>query len=152
MAAGNYMFGAGTLTVGGVAIGTQQGGSIDIDADTVELFGAYEFPVDVASGKKKVTGKFSHGEIQAEAIDKLLGSTSGVVDNKLMGAAAPFAISWTGTYRGKTGTFSLAACVFKKLTVKWGNATHVITDAEFAAFDDGTGHVLTFTMAAASGG
>ncbi len=150
MAAGNYMFGAGTLTVGGTVVGTQQGGSLDITAETVELFGAYEFAVDVASGKKKVDGKFSNGELQAALIGVLLGHTpvAGSIDltNQLMGAAQPFAINWVGAYRGVTGTYSFAACIFKKLSMKWGNATHQIYDAEFSVFDDGTGHVLTFAV------
>lgn len=75
-----FEFGAGVLTglrndISGTQtprrFGTLQDVQIDFAADAKELFGSNQFPVDVARGKTKITGKAKFATIQATAYNDL---------------------------------------------------------------------------------
>lgn len=70
-----YVFGTGqlfTTPVGGGApfrFGALQDVSVDFSADVKQLFGQYQFPLDVARGKTKVEGKAATGQVNASAFN-----------------------------------------------------------------------------------
>lgn len=70
-----YTFGTGNLyttPVGGGApfrFGALQDVSIDFSADVKQLFGQFQFPLDVARGKTKIEGKAATGQINASAFN-----------------------------------------------------------------------------------
>lgn len=72
-----YVFGTGQLfatPVGGGAplkFGALQDVSIDLSADTKELYGQYQFALDTARGKTKVEWKASTGNIDAAAFNQV---------------------------------------------------------------------------------
>jgi len=72
-----YSFGTGqlfTMPVGGGAplrVGALQDVSVDFSSDIKQLFGQYQFPLDVARGKTKIEGKAGTGEINATAFNNI---------------------------------------------------------------------------------
>lgn len=67
-----YAFGTGNLyiTPSGlnptpISIGAIQEASVDFDGDAKALYGQYQFPLDTARGKTKITGKFGTGKMQS---------------------------------------------------------------------------------------
>lgn len=72
-----YVFGTGQLfamPVGGGAplkFGALQDVSVDFNGDIKQLYGQYQFALDVARGKTKIEWKASTGNIDAEAFNQL---------------------------------------------------------------------------------
>ncbi len=72
-----YMFGTGQIystPVGGGApmrLGALQDVSVEFSGDTKQLFGQYQFPLDVARGKTKIEGKIGSGNIDVAAFNSL---------------------------------------------------------------------------------
>lgn len=54
-----------------IRVGVLQDCQVDFSGDIKELFGQYQFPVDVARGKNKITGKCKFAEISAGAFNSL---------------------------------------------------------------------------------
>lgn len=54
-----------------IRLGVLQGMSLDISADTKELFGQNQFAIDVARGKQKITGKVMYAQIAGRALNNL---------------------------------------------------------------------------------
>lgn len=150
-----FMFGVGALTVNSTVVGTLQDLAISVEGSPVELWGSNDFAEDVATGRKKVTVTAKSGSLQGDLIASMLGVTASGTTTKTvdvspasLGAGAPFAISWTGTYRGKTATFTLPACIPTKFGGALANDKHTVIDLAFQAFKDATtGKVLTIVVA-----
>ena len=72
-----YTFGTGQLysvpTGGGdpLRIGALQDVSIEFSGDVKQLFGQYQFPLDVARGKTKIEGKIGSGNIDVAAFNTI---------------------------------------------------------------------------------
>lgn len=72
-----YMFGTGQLfatPVGGgnpLRIGALQDVSIEFSGDIKQLYGQYQFPLDVARGKTKIEGKIGTANIDVGAFNQL---------------------------------------------------------------------------------
>lgn len=72
-----YTFGTGQLysvpTGGGnpLRIGALQDVSVEFSGDVKQLFGQYQFPLDVARGKTKIEGKIGSGNIDVAAFNTL---------------------------------------------------------------------------------
>src|SRR5690606_8944968 len=49
--------------------GALQDVSVDFSADVKQLFGQYQFPLDVARGKTKIEGKAATGQVNASAFN-----------------------------------------------------------------------------------
>jgi len=70
-----YVFATGdmfTVPVGGgnpFKFGALQDVSVDFSADVKQLFGQYQFPLDVARGKTKIEGKAATGQVNAAAFN-----------------------------------------------------------------------------------
>lgn len=71
-----YNFATGDLFVTTVAgltplkIGALQDVSVDFSADVKQLFGQYQYPLDVARGKTKVEGKAASGNVDVSAFNQ----------------------------------------------------------------------------------
>lgn len=80
-----YMFGTGQLfasDVGGgnpIRIGALQDVSVEFSGDIKQLFGQYQFALDVARGKTKIEGKFGSGNIDVAAFNALFFNQAGGV-------------------------------------------------------------------------
>jgi hypothetical protein len=84
-----FEFGSGNMwaipthTIAGVAItyptpvpfGAIQEGSVEISGNLKELYGQYRFPLDVAAGQSKITGKARGADINAALFNLIFGST-----------------------------------------------------------------------------
>lgn len=72
-----YTFGTGQLysvpTGGGnpLRIGALQDVSVEFSGDVKQLFGQYQFPLDVARGKTKIEGKIGSGNIDVAAFNTI---------------------------------------------------------------------------------
>lgn len=72
-----YVFATGqlyTTPVGGGAplrIGALQDVSVEFSGDVKQLFGQYQFPLDVARGKTKIEGKIGTGNIDVSSFNEL---------------------------------------------------------------------------------
>jgi hypothetical protein len=102
-----FMFGAGNLylTPSGtnptpVRVGTLQDVSMDISFEQKELYGNKQFPVMVARGKGKITGKAKAGEFHGALIQSLLsgatkatGRKIGVVESDSVPGSSPFTVT-----------------------------------------------------------
>lgn len=72
-----YMFGTGQIystPVGGGApmrLGALQDVSVEFSGDTKQLFGQYQFALDVARGKTKIEGKIGSGNIDVAAFNSI---------------------------------------------------------------------------------
>ncbi len=79
-----YTFGAGTLLARRTDLATQQvsllatieSWNIDLDQELIMLVGQYKFPVDIAPGEAKITGKIKQARVQSYLMNNtLLGQT-----------------------------------------------------------------------------
>lgn len=85
-----YMFGTGQLfatPVGGgnpLRIGALQDVSIEFSGDIKQLYGQYQFPLDVARGKTKIEGKIGTANIDVAAFNTLFfgGSVTNNAEKK----------------------------------------------------------------------
>lgn len=72
-----YVFGTGQLYAtppgGGTPLrfGALQDVGVDFSADTKQLFGQYQFPLDVARGKTKIEWQASSGQIDVESFNQI---------------------------------------------------------------------------------
>lgn len=73
-----YVFGTGqlyALPTGGngapLRFGALQDVGVDFSADTKQLFGQYQFPLDVARGKTKIEWQASSGQIDVESFNQV---------------------------------------------------------------------------------
>ena len=87
-----YVFGTGqiySMPAGGGAplrIGALQDVSVDLSADTKELFGQNQFALDSARGKTKVEWKAASGNIDVEAFNRVFFGQTVVADSELLQA------------------------------------------------------------------
>lgn len=151
-----YFFGSGALTLGGQSVGTLQDVSLDINFNTVTLHGSKQFPVAVARGAATCKGRAKSAEVQGQVIAQVLGVTEsvpgegGTMSNQDMGSGATLQVVWTGTYGGKTVTYTLLAAVLTKYSFAVKNDNFYSADVEFEAFaDSGTGNVLSYSIVSA---
>lgn len=105
-----YVFGTGQLfamPVGGGAplrFGALQDVSIDLSADIKELYGQYQFALDVARGKTKIEWKASSGNIDVEAFNQVYFGQTVVADNELLQA-----FNEVGTVPASPGPYTVTA-------------------------------------------
>ena len=67
--------GAAIVTPTPIPFGAIQEGSIEITGSLKELYGQYQYPIDVASGSKKITGKAKAAKITAALFNLAYGAT-----------------------------------------------------------------------------
>lgn len=86
-----YVFGTGqlfALPVGGVGaplrFGALQDVSVDFSGDIKELYGQYQFALDVARGKTKIEWKASSGNIDIEAFNQIFFGETVTLDDELI--------------------------------------------------------------------
>lgn len=147
--------------------GTLQEGGIDFSADTKQLFGQYQFPVDVARGKVKIEGKAKMGQISGAIFNDLyFGETKAATlyqvsaDKAATIPATPgpytvTAANTTGfadlgvTYSATGVPFTVVASSPAVGEYSVNTSTGVYT---FAAADQGVAVKLNYSYTAASGG
>jgi hypothetical protein len=121
-----YTFGTGALFAvrGDVAnstpvkFGALQEASVEFSASSKELYGQYQFPLAVARGKAKITGKAKFGQIQGRAFfDLFFGQSPSTGQTTLANAEAqsvpassPYTVQVTNhaTYVGDLGVIYAA--------------------------------------------
>jgi len=102
-----YTFGSGALFAvrGDVAnstpvkFGALQEASVEFSASSKELYGQYQFPLAVARGKAKITGKAKFGQIQGRAFfDLFFGQSPSVGQTTLANAEGQSVPTGGGPY------------------------------------------------------
>lgn len=159
-----YQFSIGTLNISPVngtpfTLGTVQDVSVDFDITLKELYGSYEYPVDIAPGTRKINGKAKFANINGQQLNDafLKGSHTGSAapggtstisyTNQLVGTNIPnFSLVWALNYGGKSFTLTLNRCVSKKLTFTGKLEDYIIPDFDFQAYADGNGAVYSLVM------
>lgn len=154
-----YMFGTGQIyssPVGGAGplrIGALQDVSVEFSGDTKQLFGQYQFALDVARGKTKIEGKIGSGNIDVAAFNNLFfnGSLTPNSEKKQSineAGTIPASSTYTITV-ANAGTFYLdlgVALVASGVQLKY-QSSGTPADGEYSV-NTGTG-VYTFNSAQA---
>jgi hypothetical protein len=156
-----YQFSVGTIQISPTngtpfTLGTVQDVSIDIDITLKELFGSYEFPVDIAPGTKKISGKAKFANISASQLNDLFfkgslnpGTSTVTYTNQLVGTQVPsFQLVWTLNYLSKSWIFTLNKCISKKMTFSGKLEDYIIPDFDFQAFADSSNGVYSLVAVA----
>lgn len=156
-----YVFGTGQLfatPVGGGAplrFGALQDVSIDLSADTKELYGQYQYSLDAARGKTKVEWKASTGNIDVAAFNSIyFGQT---VDSGAAGGELIQAFNEAGTVPASTA-YTITVANAAKFVMDLGvyNATtglplkQVSTNPATGEYSVSALGVYTFNIAQAS--
>jgi len=155
-----FLFGAGKLsvtpTVGDDAyFGTVQEVSVDFSFSEKELYGEYQFPVDIARTQGKINIKAKAATIDAKLFNDVFfqgaaieagGRTTITVTNKLMGSSPVFALTFEVTYQGKRMTIVFPRCISSKLALAFKNEDHTIPDFDINAFAADDGRLYTVTV------
>jgi len=153
-------FGAGTLSatpvVGSPAtFAILQDVQVDLSFAEKMLYGANQFPVDVARGQGKISIKAKNAEIKAALFNDLFmggtavvaGSTTTVtVNNQPMGTTPFFSLSFSLTKDGKVTTITFPKCSSSKLGMGFKNEDYTIPELDISAFQDATGKLYTFSV------
>lgn len=154
-----------------IPVGILQDCSLDVAFTEKELYGAFQFPVDVARGQGKVSGKAKFGSINGALISAVLagsainsGTTAGAINETGVIPSTPFQITaaqsatWT-TDTGvidftagivmtrvvsgpTTGQYSVAAGIYTFATADVGHTVSLNYGYTVAG---GTGKTVTFT-------
>ena len=137
--------------------------SIDISFDLKELRGSYQFPIDVAKGNGKITGKAKHANILGAALQAALsGATSatgqilGVAGEAATIPATPFQVTVTNsaTFSADLGVLNLTSGKYMSrvasapATGQYSVAAGVYT---FAAADTTNNLAISYSYTATTG-
>jgi len=123
-----FSFGLGTLWIvppganpTPIQVGTLQEVTTNFDADVKELYGAQSFPVDVATGKRKITGKAKTAELNSALISSILAGST-ITAGQIMSARNESAVIPTGggpltplngaTFAGDGGVYDYTASLW----------------------------------------
>jgi hypothetical protein len=110
-----------------VPFGAMQDISLDISYTVKELYGLYQFPIDVARGTAKVTGKAKVARFQAQLFNQLFGETLTANEYKASYQEA-------GTVTANNITVTAAANFYLDLGVSYNsNGTPLTRGANAAA-------------------
>lgn len=150
-----YAFGSGSLaatpTVGSPrTFGALQDVNLDFSFTNKELYGSKQFPLVVARGTGKITGKAKFASIDAGLFNDLffqgtsstVGSTVTVtINNQDLGTTPFFQVVLTQTFGGKTLTITLNKCTSSKLGLATKLEDFNIPEFDFMAMADDNGVV-----------
>lgn len=165
-----YNFGVGALTLmpsganpTPVQVGVLKDVSLDISMTTKELRGAYKFPVDIAQGPGKVSGKAKYGQLNSGLIQAVIGGSKsagmkiGVIGETGTVPTTPYQItvSNSANFMEDLGVFDLNTGLYLS-RVASAPATGQYTVAAgvytFAAADTTHQMSITYSYTAASAG
>lgn len=155
-----YHFGSGQLsatpTVGSPAtFGGLQDVSIDFSFTNKTLHGSKQFPLVVARGTGKISGKAKFANINAALFNDLFfqgtkavtGSTTTItINSQDLGTTPFFSVVLTQSFRGKTMTLTLNQCTSNKLTLATKLEDFNIPEFDFEAMADDSGVVGTLVI------
>lgn len=169
-----YAFGSGTLwgvntTTNSTPMkfGVLQEGSVEFSATTKQLMGQYQFPVAVARGPGKITGKAKFARISGALYGDLffgISPSTGLVNvandesGTIPATPGPYTLTATNTatYVTDLGVYFTATGVpLTKVASAPSTGQYSVTSAgvyTFAAADQGLGVKISYTYTAASGG
>jgi len=155
-----FQFGSGTLaatpTVGSPAtFGGLQDVSVDFSFTNKQLNGSSQFPLVIARGTGKISGKAKFANIDAALFNDLffqgtkavVGNTTTItINNQVLGTTPFFSVTLTQTFRGKSMTLVLNMCTSNKLTLATKLEDFNIPEFDFEAMADDSGVVGTLTI------
>ncbi len=160
----SFFFSVGSIQITPITgaqftMGAVQDVTIDVEITLKELFGSYEFALDIAPGTKKIVGKAKAANMNAQNMNDMFfkgtftGSgavgTSGTITyaNQLVGTVVPsFQLIWNMAYKGKTLQWTLNQCVSKKLAFTGKLEDYVVPDFDFMASADQNNNVFALTL------
>lgn len=155
-----YQFGPGTLAatpqVGSpVTFGALQDVSVDFQFTSKQLNGSKQFPLVIARGTGKITGKAKFANINAALFNDLFfqgtkavtGSTTTItINNQDLGTTPFFSVTMTQAFRGKSLTLTLNMCTSNKLGIATKLEDFTIPEFDFEAMADDSGVVGTLVV------
>lgn len=155
-----YVFGTGQLysvpTGGGnpLRVGALQDVSVEFSGDIKQLYGQYQYPLDVARGKTKIEGKIGTGNIDVAAFNTIFfGQTVTSNSEKKQAINEAGSVPASSTYTitvANAATFSLDLGV--TLVSTGAPLTQVATSPAAGQYSVTSGGVYTFNVAQASAG
>jgi len=158
-----YQFGAGSLwgvdsSGNAIQFGTLQEASIETSFNTKELYGSTQFPVAVARGTGKVTGKAKFAQINGEIYNSLFFGANMVTGQVLTAngeagsipASSPYTVTVTNsaTYSEDLGVkFSDTGLPLTKVSSSPATGQYSVSAGvyTFAAADTGKGVAISYT-------
>ena len=155
-----YLFGTGRLTVTPEngeesAFGTVQEVGVDISYGEKELYGEFQFPVDIARTQGKISIKAKAARIDAKLFNDVFfqgdvvsaqGASAVTVTNRLMGSAPVFALKLEVEYKGGRMAITFPRCISNKLGLAFKSEDHLIPDFDIVAYADDDGRLYTVRM------
>ena len=136
----SVQFGMGIMRLDSITLGYMQGVTLDFSFESASLFsGDQIFPVDVRTHTGNITGNAEFADINARAINKLLGgtnSTYGKITLNANDAPSPFELLLTMETDSKTMRFVLNSVRSNKLSFNFSRENHVIPNFDFVAYAD----------------
>ena len=150
--ADGLVFGIGTLTIGGTAVGVLQNVSIDISTSSAELRGGGSLmPVKVAITERSITGSAEFAKLDPVIIEKILGGSSTGTTTKTITVKdtdkpAEFALVLKEPTDGSNVSITLPRCISTSLGMAFAYDNFMIPSFEFTAMADGTGTVMTLAL------
>lgn len=155
-----YVFGTGQLysvpTGGGnpLRVGALQDVSVEFSGDVKQLYGQYQYPLDVARGKTKIEGKIGTGNIDVAAFNTIFFGQTVTSNSEKKQAineagSVPASSSYTITV-ANAASFSLDLGV--TLVTTGASLTQVATAPAAGQYSVTSGGVYTFNVAQASAG
>lgn len=155
-----YVFGTGQLysvpTGGGnpLRVGALQDVSVEFSGDIKQLYGQYQYPLDVARGKTKIEGKIGTGNIDVAAFNTIFfGQTVTSNSEKKQAINEAGSVPASSTYTitvANAASFSLDLGV--TLVTTGAPLTQVATAPAAGQYSVTSGGIYTFNVAQASAG
>lgn len=98
-----------------VQVGILQDLSVDFDGELVELYGENQYAVDLAIGKRKISGKAKSGQIGSKTLGAILSGSTSATGSKIGVASESGTVPGTSAY---TVTVAHGANFYENLGVR----------------------------------
>lgn len=150
--ADGLIFGTGSVTVDGVALGVLQNVSFSISTSQAELRGGgSKFPVKVVTTTKSISGSAEFAKCDPDVLGKVLGVTPSGSASKVIAITDDdptvyFELVLTDPTDNTGVSIKLYRCMSTNFSMAFSNENFMIPNFEFAAMADDTGKVMDITL------
>ena len=146
----SVQFGLGIMRLDSVTLGYLQGVTLDFSFDSASLFsGAQLIPVDVRTHTGNIKGNAEYANINARAVNKLLGgslNTYGKITISADSSPDPFILLLNMITDNKTFRVTLNRVRSNKLSFSFSRENHVIPNFDFIAYADDNNIIGTIIL------
>lgn len=152
--ADGLLFGTGTVTVGGTALGVLQNVSFSISTSQAELRGGgSKFPVKVVTTTKSISGSAEFAKCDPVALQKFLGGAITGTTTRTIAiddddATVEFQLVLTDPSDNTGVTITLFRCISTNFSMAFSNENFMIPNFEFVAMANASGNVMSIALPA----